>query len=559
MRKLCRTLLPAYATIVALAMSSLVACSDKVAGGVSEETNTVAGLLAGPDGRPAASVVVYVKDYETNEVAFTDTTDSQGRFGMPVQKAGKYGISGQVDSLAFYGTFVYEGDTLALNAELTETTDITGTLNLRPDSGAVGVTVSIPGSIWSTVSDASGRFTLKGVPSGTMPVAAKSPAQSIYQDAYFMALVKKGSVVFRGPVPIEKFDALVAYFETRSENANSSANNKQFDVVEAGSSTSGALEEVGSSSEQAVSSSSARGISSASYLGPKSSDGGTGTDSDTWPMAGSDSLVNEPVLGYSSASTTIIQSNSSDGKAGYIGYYGVDQGATVVDAFELYDPTVIQLPVSEHYGMVNLWTMDYLALERITLYGGAASAPGFDNNAIQFADASQYAVIENDGGVLGGAKALVVEAWINVTSASITSGSLANLVSKPRATGTGPVFALALANNFCSKPGTRLVFGVPAPSETALTCATTAISNKSVELNTWIYVTAVWDGKYVSLYQDGDIVSRRAVSSYDIDASATRVTFGGGDANVKLDNVRFGVEPITAEDVFYRYYIGGAL
>ena len=557
MRKLCRTLLPAYATIVALAMSSLVACSDKVAGGVSEETNTVAGLLAGPEGRPAASVVVYVMDYETNEVAFTDTTDSQGRFGMPVKKAGKYGISGQVDSLAFYGTFVYEGDTLALNAELTETTDITGTLNLRPDSGAVGVTVSIPGSIWSTVSDASGKFTLKGVPSGTMPVAAKSPAKSIYQDAYFMALVKKGSVVFRGPVPIEKFDALVAYFEKRSENANSSAINKEFDVVEAGSSMSGGLEEVVSSSEQAASSSSARGISSASYIVPKSSDG-EDPDTDSQPKAGADSLVNEPVLGYSSSESTAIFMPDTD-KAGYIAHYGADEGATVVDVFELYDPSVIQLPVSEHYGMVNLWTMEYLARDRFTLYGGAASAPGFDNNAIQFADANQYAVIENDGGVLDGAKALVVEAWINVTSASITSGSLANLVSKPRATGTGLVFALALANNFCSKPGTRLAFGVPEPSETALTCATTAISNKSVELNTWIYVTAVWDGKYISLYQDGNIVSRRAVSSYDIDASATRVTFGGGDANVKLDNVRFGVLPITADDVLYRYYIGGAL
>ena len=555
MRKLCRTLLPAYATIVALAMSSLVACSDKVAGGVSEETNTVAGLLAGPEGRPAASVVVYVMDYETNEVAFTDTTDSQGRFGMPVKKKGKYGLSGHSDSLAFYGTFVYEGDTLALNAELTETTDITGTLNLRPDSGAVGVTVSIPGSIWSTVSDASGKFTLKGVPSGTMPVAAKSPAESIYQDAYFMALVKKGSVVFRGPVPIEKFDALVAYFEKRSENANSSA--KEFDVVEVGSSMSGGVEEVVSSSEQAASSSSARGISSASYIVPKSSDG-EDPDTDSQPKAGADSLVNEPVLGYSSSESTTIFMPDTD-KAGYIAHYGADEGATVVDVFELYDPSVIQLPVSEHYGMVNLWTMEYLARDRFTLYGGAASAPGFDNNAIQFADANQYAVIENDGGGLDGAKALVVEAWINVTSASITSGSLANLVSKPRATGTGPVFALVLSNNFCSKPGTRLAFGVPEPSETELTCATTAISNKSVELNTWIYVTAVWDGKYVSLYQDGNIVSRRAVSSYDIDASATRVTFGGGDANVKLDNVRFGVLPITADDVLYRYYIGGAL
>ena len=121
------------------------------------------------------------------------------------------------------------------------------------------------------------------------------------------------------------------------------------------------------------------------------------------------------------------------------------------------------------------------------------------------------------------------------------------------------VFALALANNFCNKSGTRLVFGVPSPTETSLGCSTTAISNKTIEFNTWIYVTAIWDGKYVSLYQDGNIVSRRPVSQYDIESGAYRVTFGGGNANVKLDNVRFGVLPITADDVLYRYFIGGAL
>ena len=49
------------------------------------------------------------------------------------------------------------------------------------------------------------------------------------------------------------------------------------------------------------------------------------------------------------------------------------------------------------------------------------------------------------------------------------------------------------------------------------------------------------------------------VSQYDIESGAYRVTFGGGNANVKLDNVRFGVLPITADDVLYRYFIGGAL
>ena len=271
---------------------------------------------------------------------------------------------------------------------------------------------------------------------------------------------------------------------------------------------------------------------------------------------GHDTTTSEPV--FDSPSSSSGEATLIDGKGGY-GDYGGNGYLVPIDVYEDDDPTVIQFPVTEDYGVVANWDMENLARDGIALYGGAASAPGFDNNAIQFADASQYGVIENDGGILDGAKALVVEAWINVKTASVAAGAPAYLVHKPRPTGAATVFALALANNFCNKSGTRLVFGVPSPTETSISCSTTAISNKTIELNTWIYVTAIWDGKYVSLYQDGNIVSRRQVSQYDIESGAYRVTFGGGHANVKLDNVRFGVLPITADDVLYRYFIGGAL
>ena len=280
-------------------------------------------------------------------------------------------------------------------------------------------------------------------------------------------------------------------------------------------------------------------------------------EEDSLPKVGFDSLVYDPALSSSSEYTVVTP---SDGRAGSVIGYSEGQGATyIVDVYDIGDPSVIQFPVSEDYGMVAYWNMENPARDGIALHGGAATAPGFDNNAIQFASASQYGVIENDGGILDGAKALVVEAWVNVKSASLAGGALAYLVHKPRPSGPAPVFALALANNFCSKSGTRLIFGVPPADNDSLTCATTAIANKTVELDSWIYVTAVWDGKYVALYQDGSLVSRRAVSNYSIDASANQITFGGGDANVKMDNVRLGVLPITADDVLYRYYIGGVL
>ena len=335
MRKLCCTLLPAYATIVALAMASaLVACSDKVAGGVSEETNTVAGLLATPEGRPVASVVVYLSDYETNEVAFVDTTDSEGRFGMPVKNKGKYGISGHSDSLAFYKTFEFKGDSISLEPELKEATDLTGTLTLRPDSDAVGIAVSIPGSIWSTVSDASGKFTLEKVPSGVVPVAAKSPDLQSYENACFLALVKEGSVVFRGPVPIEKIEAFSEFVVTnakqvgfyitdpsgnQTELEDSLANNLQ---PSSSSSTRGASSNsqtitIGTSTSLAPSSSATVSPTSSSYIVvPASYSEG---ESDLMPV-GHDTTTSEPV--FDSPSSSSGEATLIDGKGGYGDYGG---------------------------------------------------------------------------------------------------------------------------------------------------------------------------------------------------------------------------------------------
>ena len=80
-----------------------VGCSDnEVAGGVSEETNTIAGTLVDKKGAPVVSAMVYCKSVDADTVTSSDETDSKGKFSLPVKRFGNYGISATVDSLAYY-------------------------------------------------------------------------------------------------------------------------------------------------------------------------------------------------------------------------------------------------------------------------------------------------------------------------------------------------------------------------------------------------------------------------------------------------------------------------
>ena len=72
-----------YSTIFAvifLVALAWVGCSDnEVAGGVSEETNTIAGVLVDQKGSPVVSAMVYCKSVDVDTLESSDETDSKGK------------------------------------------------------------------------------------------------------------------------------------------------------------------------------------------------------------------------------------------------------------------------------------------------------------------------------------------------------------------------------------------------------------------------------------------------------------------------------------------------
>ena len=159
--------LTAFAGLLFAALA-WVGCSDnEVAGGVSEETNTIAGILVDKKGAPVVRAMVYCKSVEADTVTSSDETDSKGKFSLSVKLYDSYGISATVDSMAYYEVVEFNGKDVELNkATLTETADISGRVMLRDDSTAAGIVVRVPGSSWTATTDSLGFYKLEGVPAG---------------------------------------------------------------------------------------------------------------------------------------------------------------------------------------------------------------------------------------------------------------------------------------------------------------------------------------------------------------------------------------------------------
>lgn len=166
----------------------LLACGEaKVAGGVSEETNTLAGLLQDEHGNPLSGVAVRAASLKSSSV-YEDLTSNQGRFSMDVPN-GIFAISAQRDSLAYYEIRKVVND-VSVNAVANPVDTVELVVEYSSRELARGATVNLIGSGYSdTLVEGRVKTVL---PHGDLVILAGSPSVN-YESAYFR--VKNGSVV----------------------------------------------------------------------------------------------------------------------------------------------------------------------------------------------------------------------------------------------------------------------------------------------------------------------------------------------------------------------------
>lgn len=189
----------------------LSACSpNETAGGFSEETNTVAGILLDEKGNPQANVRVFASHTKAGISDIVDTTDSDGKFELALVREGTYGLSATKNKKAMYKLINYMGQSMNIKTSLVSTTSISGTVMLRSDTSANEVYVSIPGSPWESKTSDEGSFKFKSVPQGTYPVLAKSPDPIHFVDAFYVGTFQDGKASFAGPYPTEQMENIMS-------------------------------------------------------------------------------------------------------------------------------------------------------------------------------------------------------------------------------------------------------------------------------------------------------------------------------------------------------------
>lgn len=212
----------------------LTACGDdKVAGGVSEETNTLAGILRDADGRLSVGVPVAARHLEYESVTFYDTTDDEGRYAMPLRRVGSYGISAvSSDTSAYYEIVEYNGEKIEVSGRLSSTFDIEGLLLNSDYTASENYIVSLPGSGWLDRTDSSGLFYLRHVPQGVFVVETR-PANGKSSDVSYYVIKNDGYCNFHlGPMPLADAEFMVesdAFYGDEGELENCGVNKSDSD------------------------------------------------------------------------------------------------------------------------------------------------------------------------------------------------------------------------------------------------------------------------------------------------------------------------------------------
>ena len=193
------------------AIGFFAACTpESTAGGFSEETNALAGVLVNEKGEPQANVRVFARHAKANISDLVDTTDSEGRFEFSLVRQGHYGLSATKGKSSMYKRVNYYGQNIDVVAHMVPSTDVSGTVNLREDTVASDVVVYIPGSPWEAKTSDKGKFSFKGVPEGTFPVLAKSPDPVRFVDVFYVGTFEDGKAAFNGPYPVDLMDDVMA-------------------------------------------------------------------------------------------------------------------------------------------------------------------------------------------------------------------------------------------------------------------------------------------------------------------------------------------------------------
>jgi len=124
---------------------------------------------------------------------------------------------------------------------------------------------------------------------------------------------------------------------------------------------------------------------------------------------------------------------------------------------------------------------------------------GHNKTALLFKTPNSF--VASDGKKFSASVAFEISAWFKIDSIPQKSDVPYNLVGK------NDIFSLALVNGACGAENPAFAFFLT--EETSIfACNYAVLSKNPVKTGLWTFVEAKWDGRYLTLYQDGVQVAK---------------------------------------------------
>ncbi len=171
--------------------------------------------------------------------------------------------------------------------------------------------------------------------------------------------------------------------------------------------------------------------------------------------------------------------------------------------------------------------------------------------AVHFKGASQFGVVEDDRGILDGVTGFAVEVVLQVDKVLDDSASYRkNLVGKLGfgAAEDKDVFSLSVIQGMCGTKNASFAFFMADGSGDSLSCKNAVVSKSALEFGKLYYLMATWNGKSVSLYENGKKVGEAEVPFEKILASEESIFVGKESLEFSLEDLRISIEPLNDAD-----------
>jgi len=168
-----------------------------------------------------------------------------------------------------------------------------------------------------------------------------------------------------------------------------------------------------------------------------------------------------------------------------------------------------------------------------------------DSTALSFKNPGSYVASDEYGGKFSVARSFEISAWIKIDSLPKQSSMPHNIIGKFNAVSDNlpSELSLALVNGACGSEYPVFTFFLT-EENSVFSCEQAIVSKNPVKAGYWTFVEARWDGRYLTLSQDGIVVAREEKISAVLPYSKLPIYLGKSQVSFAIDGLSLNSEAL---------------